>query len=128
MKQEILDYVFGRQSREQKKYFYNYRKSEHGKDVLRIHRQKRRALKMSSVIQDINYQWINERDGYKCQICGKKIDMTLSHRHPLSKSYDHILPLSKGGDHSSKNIQLAHFGCNSRKKNNVINGVQQCLF
>ena len=36
---------------------------------------------------------------------------------PEAASVDHIVPLSLGGDDTKANIQLAHFGCNCRKRN-----------
>jgi 5-methylcytosine-specific restriction endonuclease McrA len=28
---------------------------------------------------------------------------------------DHIVPLSRGGTHEPSNVQLAHYGCNSKR-------------
>jgi 5-methylcytosine-specific restriction endonuclease McrA len=39
--------------------------------------------------------------------------------HPKAASLDHIVPVSLGGDHSEANLQLAHFSCNSKKRNKV---------
>jgi 5-methylcytosine-specific restriction endonuclease McrA len=39
---------------------------------------------------------------------------------PMSPSLDHILPLSKGGTHEPRNVQLAHLGCNVRKYNSGV--------
>lgn len=45
----------------------------------------------------------------KCGICGKDLP-------GLDKStLDHIVPLSKGGDCSLGNLQLAHWQCNNAK-------------
>jgi 5-methylcytosine-specific restriction endonuclease McrA len=43
---------------------------------------------------------------YKCAICGCNEKLTI----------DHIIPLSKGGEHNKKNIQPLCHSCNSRKK------------
>lgn len=51
-----------------------------------------------------------------CAICGKPVDFTLTHPHPLSPSLDHIIPISKGGHPSDiDNLQLTHFCCNRQK-------------
>lgn len=55
-----------------------------------------------------------ERDGKFCGVCRIAIvslesDITI----------DHINPLSKGGDTSYKNLQLAHDKCNRLKKDKV---------
>lgn len=62
---------------------------------------------------------IAARDGWVCGICHHSIDPTLKAPHPLSQSLDHIRPVSKGGAHVLTNLQLAHFGCNSRKSARV---------
>ena len=55
----------------------------------------------------------------RCGICsGYEREQHYVGRNKLTM--DHIIPLSKGGGHSYKNIQLAHFGCNSRKHNKII--------
>lgn len=55
------------------------------------------------------------RDGFKCQICNKKLAMDKKAPHPDSPSIDHIVPLAKGGTHTWANVQAAHFLCNSKK-------------
>jgi 5-methylcytosine-specific restriction endonuclease McrA len=48
---------------------------------------------------------IFERDGYKCQYCGRLADLTI----------DHILPLSRGGSNNRDNLTTACRSCNSAK-------------
>lgn len=60
-----------------------------------------------------------QRDDNVCQICGKTCDSTdksWGTSGPLYPSIDHIVPIAKGGDHTWKNIQLAHIICNSTKR------------
>jgi len=57
---------------------------------------------------------IFERDKWICQICGDRVDKNLTYPSPMSKSLDHILPVSRGGSHERKNVQLAHLCCNKR--------------
>ncbi len=79
-------------------------------------------------ISIINAAKIYKRDGWRCQICGKLIDRKKKCPHPLSPSLDHIIPLSRGGDHVEKNLQAAHLRCNSlaRDKRNQL--IQLRLF
>lgn len=64
---------------------------------------------------------IYERDGYKCQLCGKQVLPKATYRkrdgkiHPRSPTIDHIVPMCKGGNHEPANCQTACFICNSKK-------------
>lgn len=58
-----------------------------------------------------------ERDNWRCQLCGKKVDKRLRFPHPKSATLDHIIPLANGGTHVPENCQLAHLICNSRRSN-----------
>lgn len=60
---------------------------------------------------------IAERDGFRCGLCRRKVNMALRRPNPRSASIDHIVPLSKGGDDTRTNVQLAHLDCNVRKNN-----------
>jgi hypothetical protein len=72
---------------------------------------------------------IYERDGWKCQICGKKVNRLLDGSHPMAASLDHIIPLSKGGRHEPSNVRLAHRKCNTAKADRSgPNGDQLLLF
>lgn len=55
------------------------------------------------------------RDGWACQLCRRPIDPAIPWPDPRSPSIDHIVPLSRGGQHSLANVQAAHLGCNSAK-------------
>ncbi|MEU9218915.1 HNH endonuclease [Streptomyces sp. NPDC048376] len=59
---------------------------------------------------------IHTRDGWVCQLCHEPIDQTIAWPHPKSPSIDHIIPLSRGGAHALSNVQSAHLGCNSSKR------------
>lgn len=63
---------------------------------------------------------VYERDGWRCGLCGKPIDRNLAFPHPKSVSLDHIIPLSRGGEHSMANTQASHYECNMRKNNGVL--------
>jgi len=62
---------------------------------------------------------IFERDGWRCGLCGHKVNPQVKYPHPRSASLDHIVPLSKGGDHARANTQLACLVCNISKQANV---------
>jgi 5-methylcytosine-specific restriction endonuclease McrA len=54
-----------------------------------------------------------------CGICGEPIFRCFKHPHSFSLSVDHILPLARGGSDALTNKQLAHLGCNSRKRDSL---------
>lgn len=62
-------------------------------------------------------QSLAERDGIKCNICTKPVNMSKSGRDPLGPTIDHLLPVSKGGSNDSFNLALAHRRCNSSRGN-----------
>ena len=56
-------------------------------------------------------QWIDlcDRCNNTCNLCGKKLKLTI----------DHIVPVSKGGNNFIENIQPLCLSCNSKKSNKV---------
>lgn len=56
------------------------------------------------------------RDGWDCGICGLPTNPELEVPADLAPTTDHTIPLSRGGDHSIDNVQVAHFICNSAKQ------------
>jgi 5-methylcytosine-specific restriction endonuclease McrA len=55
------------------------------------------------------------RDGFDCQICNVVIDWAKRRERRWWASLDHIVPIKKGGQHTTKNCRMVHIGCNSRK-------------
>lgn len=78
---------------------------------------KYKALKQGVGHEPYRDSYIFQRDGWVCGICGRKINKKLKHPNPLSKSINHIIPLSKGGNDSPVNVQAAHLRCNMGKHN-----------
>jgi 5-methylcytosine-specific restriction endonuclease McrA len=69
---------------------------------------RRRALELGApVVEKIDRLYVIEREKSICHICGKKVaagrDLTL----------DHLVPLSRGGNHTMDNLRVAHRSCNS---------------
>jgi hypothetical protein len=54
------------------------------------------------------YVW--NRDGGKCVKCGSQFNL----------EYDHIIPVSKGGSNTARNIQLLCEPCNRKKSKNLV--------
>lgn len=56
------------------------------------------------------------REETHCWICGQYVDQTLPPRTPRSRSVDHVVPLSQGGNPLDRaNLRLACLGCNSSR-------------
>ena len=81
-----------------------------------------RKIKGAMVDRDITLQRLYERDHGICYLCGEVCDwedkeekngtIICGNRYP---SIDHVVPLSRGGEHSWQNVRLAHRICNTLK-------------
>ena len=88
----------------------------------------RRRAKVKDVLidKDITLKRLYERDHGICYLCGEKCDwedkeerdgtIICGDRYP---SVEHVIPLSKGGEHSWENVRLAHRICNTRKRDRI---------
>jgi hypothetical protein len=81
-----------------------------------------RANKRSGgIIDDVDVEVLYVRDKGICCLCLKHVNKRLKFPHPMSKSVEHIIPVSKpGSEHSYRNTALAHLICNIRKNNRVV--------
>ena len=86
-----------------------------------------RRIRGKIIDKGITLKKVADRDHNQCQICGLLVDWNdyevKEQRKICGRFYpsrDHIIPLSRGGEHSWSNIQLAHMICNIRKNNKVI--------
>lgn len=81
-----------------------------------------RFLRHAQTWDGIPDEEILERDGWRCQIPGCKrrpIRKDAQFPHPRSKSIDHIVPLSLGGDDVAANKRAAHLVCNVARGNRM---------
>lgn len=72
------------------------------------HRARKYATRTGPV--DLDALWTGS-----CGICDGPMDGDLKRPDPMSKSVDHIVPLSRGGTHTQDNLQWTHLRCNLRK-------------
>lgn len=77
---------------------------------------RRRVRMRGGTVGRVDRREIFKRDGWRCHICGKKVDPSLSYPHPQSASLDHLVPVASGGSHEAKNVALAHWLCNSKRR------------
>ncbi|HEY3547763.1 MAG TPA: HNH endonuclease, partial [Propionicimonas sp.] len=82
---------------------------------LRPANHKRPGVRASAKVQEVVRRRVYDRDGWQCWICLGAVDPDLRGRTRWAASLDHVLPLSRGGDHTESNLRLAHFGCNSAR-------------
>ncbi len=86
---------------------------ENNKDKIHTKNAKRRALLKGAKVENIDRGKIYIREKGICGICGLFV--------PLDEmTLDHIIPLIKGGEHSIKNVQIAHLICNSAKGDKIL--------
>ncbi len=96
-----------------KVYDRRYRASEKGKAVHTAMTERRRARIKGTVSGKLTAaEWlaILKSNRYRCFYCKQKIRLTM----------DHVIPLSKGGEHRKENIVPACASCNSRKHDRLV--------
>ncbi len=69
---------------------------------------KRRALKKATQVEPIDFAQVLMDSKGLCGICQKPFDL-------FGIDFDHVIPLSKGGTHTRKNLQATHAYCNRSK-------------
>ena len=100
-------------------YSKKYRQSKQGRRAMGRAYHKYRALKLNAKSEAFAPDEIFERDGYICQLCGRKTRPDYkNYNHSLYPNLDHIVPLSRRGANTRKNTQCLCHQCNVRKYNN----------
>jgi len=80
-----------------------------------------RKLRLRAVVHIPYSRWeIFQRDHFTCHICGNPIDMNAVAPTPYSPSLDHVIPIDHGGADADYNVKAAHFICNSKKSNRLL--------
>lgn len=63
--------------------------------------------------RSIHWRPLGERDGWRCHICGGKVQQKPGTAHePKGATVDHLVPIADGGEHEWHNVALAHRRCN----------------
>lgn len=68
---------------------------------------------------DIDRLEILDRDNWVCHICSRPIGQSYVWPDGRMGSMDHVVPVSKGGPHTSDNLKAAHLICNIQKSNRL---------
>lgn len=74
---------------------------------------KRRAIMARG--EQINYTEVYDAHGWICHLCGEEISRYAKCDDHMRVTLDHIIPLSKGGEHVRSNVAPAHYRCNMAK-------------
>ncbi|MBT7630939.1 MAG: hypothetical protein HN597_14725 [Desulfobacula sp.] len=82
-------------------------------------------LPVENFVEKVDVFFLYNRDGGKCQICISQLKMETRFPDLMTPTIDHIIPLSKNGEHSKKNTQLCCFLCNSKKGTKVLSNENQ---
>lgn len=92
-------------------------------EIIAVHSRNHRAkMKTADIGEYLSEMIILRAHGLACHICNGEIDFTAP-RHQgnpgweYSLHFDHVIPLSKGGTHTIRNVKPAHGICNSMKGN-----------
>lgn len=80
------------------------------------HEQRARRFGAKVIEDGLNVATVVARDGMNCAYCGKvTVRATSWPLKPDAATLDHVIPLSRGGNHSRANAVLACWSCNSKK-------------
>lgn len=75
-----------------------------------------RARRYGVEYRAIDPSAIYERDGWRCQLCGDKVETWVNGKiNPKGATLDHIVPMARGGSHTEDNVQCACWACNVAK-------------
>lgn len=77
---------------------------------------RRRARLKGVFVESVNRIAVFVRDEWTCRLCGRPTPRRLiGTRSPDRPTVDHIVPVSRGGEHAYHNVQCVCSRCNSRK-------------
>lgn len=88
----------------------------------REYEARRRAWKYGGTAERIDYLAVLALHGPTCHICGENIDVRIGRMEQDGLTFDHVVPLAKGGSHTADNLKPAHRRCNVRKGARIIVG------
>jgi hypothetical protein len=73
---------------------------------------RRRARLRTVTTENFTLREIAERDNWRCHLCGDKVPDREYAALDKDPTIDHLIPVSKGGEHTRANVALAHNRCN----------------
>lgn len=88
----------------------NYKSRKRARDLA-----KRAELRGALVVELVFPEEVFSRGQFICKICDKRCPPDAKVPNPDAPTVDHIVAISKGGDHSYENTQCLCFMCNCTK-------------
>ena len=120
-------------------HYYEDWRDRGGRELKAAAVARRRALVAGARGVDASLSWpqLMKDDGTTCYICGVECKPS-DYREVVSRAgrrqricgetyptLDHVIPLSRGGEHTRGNVRLACMGCNRRKSARVAHEAKQ---
>lgn len=87
----------------------------HGYDWAKVAVQRARRLGARRV-ELVYREDVLARDGWRCYACGADTKDVADPFDPRSATVDHVVPLSRGGEHTMSNMRCCCLHCNSAKQ------------
>jgi hypothetical protein len=81
----------------------------------------RASRKGASVTERISPREVFERDNWTCYLCDNEVESA-------DATIDHVIPLSRGGQHIRSNVRCAHLRCNIIKKDRLLDELSAVAF
>jgi len=98
-----------------------YKKTKNYK-LLRYNEKVKRRLSSNSEYERVDFESIMESQHYQCALCGYDAPKHLRGTNEFNApEIDHIIPLSKGGSHTTENCQMLCRKCNLKKSDSLPN-------
>ena len=90
-----------------------YEKSKGSEATVRSSKTRQARVEAASTGDVVSLIAVLERHGMHCLICDKPIE------HKSQLTYDHVIPIARGGLHTEENLRPAHRTCNSWKNDRL---------
>lgn len=80
----------------------------------RAHWRRKNAVRRGAKVKGEKFtlEQVGHRDGWKCHLCGKRVNPTIANPDPRAPTIDHLIPVTAGGIDELSNVALAHRSCN----------------
>ena len=100
-------------------------KEMYNSDQKKLERARKRGITKKEANSFMESDAIYKRDSYQCYLCGSKTAPHKPYNHPRFPTLDHVVPISRGGEHTESNLMTACRSCNSYKRDLIIPGTTQ---